>query len=132
MVALFHRPDIDMERPFDPVAAMQAYHAAIEKRDLKYIGTALAHDAVYQSKGLGPVSGRDAILAAMQRYFAKYPDNKAWDTSVAEESRWVAVCEWQLRATDLTTGKPVSRRGKERVSFGSNGLIKSVEVEDIT
>lgn len=121
-----------MERPFDPVAAMQAYHAAIEKRDLKYIGAALARDAVYQSKGLGPVSGRDAILAAMEGYFTKYPDSKAWDTSVAEESRWVAVCEWQLRATDLTTGKPVSRHGKERVSFGMNGLIKSVEVEDIT
>lgn len=132
MVALFRHRDIDLERPFDPVAAMQAYHAAIEKRDLKYVSGALAEDAVYRSKGLGSVDGRSAILAALESYFANNPNHKAWDTSIVEESRSVAVCEWQLRTVDQTTGKPVSRHGKERITFGARGQIKTVEVEDFT
>lgn len=121
-----------MERPFDPVAAMVAYHAALERRDFNYIGAVLAQDAVYQSKGLGPVNGKAAILAAMQNYFAKHPDHRAWDTSVKEEGRLVASCTWQLQATDAVSGKSVSRRGNERVSFDAKGRIISVEVEDLT
>ncbi len=128
---MFRHLDIEMERPFDPVAAMVAYHDALERRDFKYIGITLAENAVYQSKGLGPVEGRDAILAAMQGYFAKHPNHKSWDTSTKLEGRLVASCTWELRATDNDTGNAISRHGHERVTFDAKGRIIRVDVEDL-
>jgi hypothetical protein len=116
---------------FNPVNTMVAYHAALEARDMVFLASAFASDAVYRSKGLGPVAGKSAILASIEDYFAKYPDHKAWDSSVKQESALVASCEWQLRAKDAATGVAFSRHGNERVSFNADGLIVSVEVEDL-
>jgi ketosteroid isomerase-like protein len=129
---LRHRRDIDVAKPFDPVAALKAYHAAIEARDLKVIGSLLAQDAIYQSKGLGLVKGRDAILAVMENYFKDHPDHRAWDTSVKAKSSYISYCEWQLRTTNIETKTPVSRHGTEHIFFDVEGLIVAVEVEDVT
>jgi ketosteroid isomerase-like protein len=119
-------------KAFDPVAAMQLYHTAIEARDLKSIASMLTEHAVYQSKGLGPMKGRDAILAAMENYFAAHPDHKSWDTSVTAKSGNIAHSEWQLRATNSETKTTVSRQGTEKIFFDAGGLIVAVEVEDLT
>jgi SnoaL-like domain len=120
-----------MTKPFDPVATMVAYHAALEARDMVFLASVFASDAEYHSKGLGPVSGKSAILASIESYFAKYPDHKAWDTTVKQDSALVASCEWQLRATDPKTSVAFSRHGNERVTFNAGGLIVSVDVEDL-
>ena len=121
-----------MERPFDPVAALVAYHAALERRDFAYVNAALAENAVYESKGLGAVSGKAAILSALQTYFTHHPDHKAWDTNVVEEAPRMAKSHWQLQATEHITGKKITRSGTERVTFDAKGRIVSVAVEDLT
>jgi ketosteroid isomerase-like protein len=54
---------------FDPAKALVSYHAALDGQDLKAVAAYLAPDARYVSVGLGDVTGRDAILAAMAKYF---------------------------------------------------------------
>jgi ketosteroid isomerase-like protein len=129
---LHRRPDFDVAQNFDPVAALKKYHAAIEARDLKSIAAMFVEDAVYQSKGLGPVKGRSAILAAMEIYFNNHPDHRAWDTVVIAKSCYIAQSEWQLRATNGETRATIFRHGTEQVFFDANGKIVAVEVEDLT
>jgi ketosteroid isomerase-like protein len=117
---------------FDPVVALEAYHAAIEARDLKRIASMFVENAVYQSKGLGPVNGRDAILAAMEDYFKSHPDHQAWDTSVNAKSNYIAYCEWKLRATNRETKTTIFRHGTEHIFFDAEGQIVAVDVEDLT
>jgi ketosteroid isomerase-like protein len=131
-MALHRRPDFDVAQKFDPIAALKKYHAAIEARDFKSIAAMLIEDAVYQSKGLGSVKGRAAIVATMESYFKDHPDHQAWDTAVSAKSNYIARSEWQLRATNSKTKTTISRHGTELVFFDTDGKIVTVEVEDLT
>jgi ketosteroid isomerase-like protein len=128
---VLHRlPVSDVTRKFDPVFALKKYHAAIEARDLTSIAEMLVEDAVYQSKGLGPVKGRSAIVAAMESYFDNHPDHRALDTSVSADGPLAATSSWQLCATNKASGISISRQGRERISFNADGMISAVDVED--
>lgn len=115
---------------FDPAKALVDYHAALDRQDLQAVAAWLAADARYVSDGLGDVSGRDAIIAAMQTYFASSPDHQAFDDAVRAVSPTIAVSEWRLRATNKVTGVVQERRGLETVTFDATGKIIAIEVED--
>lgn len=116
---------------FDPSQALVTYHAALDAQDLKTVATWLAPDARYVSVGLGDVIGRDAIIAAMEKYFANSPDHQAFDDAVRTVSPLVAESEWRLKATNKVTGAVVERRGRETVTFTADGKIINISVEDL-
>jgi hypothetical protein len=115
---------------FDPLYALVIYHHAIEIRDLVALRRSFAPDARYVSMGLGAVEGREAVLASIESYFAKFPDHEARDEKVWRVSDHVAACEWRLKGTLADTGDVIERRGVETITFNERGLILSVEIED--
>ncbi|MFO1034342.1 MAG: nuclear transport factor 2 family protein [Hyphomicrobiales bacterium] len=115
---------------FDPCAALQRYHAALEARDLASVAAMLAEDVVYESVGLGLVQGKANLLGSLASYFRDHPDHHAWDTDVKAEGPLEALALWGLDATDPKTGDPIERHGSERVSFTASGLISRILVED--
>lgn len=119
-----------MERPFDPAAALIAYHAALDSQDMDRLARMFAVDATYESAGLGLVTGRAAILDAVRNYFATSPDHQAWDDVVKATGPREAMCQWRLRATNKVTGKKVERTGTEVVAFNKAGQITRVAVKD--
>jgi hypothetical protein len=117
---------------FDPVAALQSYHAAIDAHDLEKVAAMLAENARYSSDGLGAVVGRDAIIAAMRAYFTGHPDHQSWDDETIKTGAQSARSLWKLKATNKTTGHIVHRHGVENVSFDASGKILTVDVRDET
>jgi limonene-1,2-epoxide hydrolase len=114
----------------DPIAALVAYHAALDAHDIDKVETLMALDAVYESASVGIVEGRDAITAAMRKYFAAHADHHAWDDSVENVSATAARAVWQLTATHTATGEKYYRRGEEVVSFDESGKVLRVQVTD--
>ncbi len=115
---------------FDPVAAISAYHAALDAHDVDKVETLMAENATYESAGIGLVEGRDAILAAMRKYFAAHTDHHAWDDSAEQIGPRTARAVWQLKATNNATGEKYHRRGEEDVTFDEAGLVLRVVVRD--
>lgn len=115
----------------DPVALVRRYHAALDPYDVAAVRPMFAADAVYVSPGLdGRIEGREAIIAAFGSYFADHPDQQAVDELIERTGPLAARSHWRLEATQASTGQRVQRRGFETVSFGQDGLILHVEVED--
>ena len=115
---------------FDPVAALLAYHKAIDGFDIDQVASMLAEDAVYTSGGLGMVNGKADIILAMRRYFTGHPDHQSWDDDVMKSGPLAARSLWKLTATDRLTGAVVKRSGTEDIVFDNKGLISSVNVVD--
>lgn len=116
---------------FDPVARVEAYHAAINRLDFDGIAAFFHEDAVYLSVGTGDTVGRRAIMAAFRDYFASYPDQYAWDDLVEAIGPREARSRWNIKASHAKTGEPLSRRGLETITFDGDGCIVKVLVEDI-
>lgn len=115
----------------DLIALTARYHAALNAYDEAVVKAMFAPDAVYISKGVnGRIEGRDAILAAFTAYFHEHPDQYAEDEGVEVLSPATVRFAWKLAATSRTTGKRVTRRGVETVTFDDAGLIRHVEVID--
>jgi len=115
----------------DPVALLRRYHAALNAYDAAAVKPMFAEDAVYESPGVnGRIAGRNAIIAAFTAYFADHPDQHAIDDEVALLAPDAVRSVWRLEATARSTGQRVARRGVETVTFGSDGLIRHVEVTD--
>jgi hypothetical protein len=114
----------------DPVALVKRYHDALNSFDAGVVGPMLALGAEYRSPSVGVIAGRDAIIAAMRGYFAEYPDQVAIDTRVDLIAPDRVRCEWHLKATAKSDGKPYERQGVEVVTFDGNSLVLRVDVED--
>ena len=120
-----------MTAPFDPVARLVEYHAAITRLDFAAIEAMLAPEAVYVSGGVGGrIEGRAAIIAAFRSYFAAYGDQVSTDMLVERLGDLAARSEWSLAATHARTKEILSRRGEEIVLFSPAGLITTVDVKD--
>ncbi|MEZ5923309.1 MAG: nuclear transport factor 2 family protein [Hyphomicrobiaceae bacterium] len=115
---------------FDPRQAMEAYHDAIDKRDLERIRGLLAPEARYVSRGLGDVVGQAAIVDALRRYFDLHPDHRAFDDEMKAVSGSVAWSRWRLTATNRETGVQIRRSGSETVTFDGAGRVLLVESID--
>jgi ketosteroid isomerase-like protein len=115
---------------FDPVAALMAYHAALDAHDVDKVESLMAENAVYESVAVDRVEGRDAITAAMRKYFAAHADHHAWDDSVELVAANAARSVWQLTATDSASGEKYHRRGEEVVTFDADGRVLRVQVTD--
>lgn len=115
---------------FDPAAALERYHAALNALDWPAIEAAFAEAATYVSNGVGALTGRDAILAAFRAWFAEYPDQVAVDDSVEATGPLSARAVWSLTATSAKTGARIERRGVEMIDFNAAGLILRVAVTD--
>ncbi|URK88840.1 nuclear transport factor 2 family protein [Rhizobium sp. RCAM05350] len=116
--------------PFDPAAATERFHAAIDALDFSTIEDFFADDATYSSGKVGGLKGRTDIMAAFRRYFAEYPDQVAENSLIEPVSLLAARAVWSLSATSSSTGEPLVRRGEETVTFNDQGKIVSVEVTD--
>jgi ketosteroid isomerase-like protein len=116
--------------PFDPIIHVRLYHAAINAFDFKTIGDCFAQDAVYASKGIGEIAGREAIVKAFQSYFAIYPDQVAKDDLIEALSPRSARALWRLTATHVETGELYTRSGEETIFFDEGGKISRVDVHD--
>ncbi|NKN39793.1 nuclear transport factor 2 family protein [Agrobacterium sp. a22-2] len=116
--------------PFDPVAAVHRFHAAINGLDFATIEAFFAEDAVYGSIKVGALEGRPAILQAFRSYFDTYPDQVALDESVEAVSPMAARAVWSLNATHSKTGEALVRHGEETITFDDAGRIIRVDVTD--
>lgn len=114
----------------DPVELLHRYHAALNDVDLDRVESMFAENAEYLSPGIGAISSRTAIIAAMRSYFAEYPDQVSIDDRVEAVGTDRARSQWRLKATSKSTGEAYVRRGTETIRFTSEGLILRVEVED--
>jgi ketosteroid isomerase-like protein len=115
---------------FDPVAALVAYHAALDAHDVDKVESLMAENAVYESAAIGVVEGRAAIIAAMRKYFTAHKDHHAWDDSVKATGPYSAHAVWQLTATNNASGEKYHRRGTEEVTFEGDGKVLRVFVVD--
>ena len=115
----------------DLLALTSRYHEALNHYDEATVRAMFAPDAVYVSKGVnGRIEGRDAILTAFTAYFHEHPDQYAEDEGVEILSPNVVRFAWRLEATARSTGKRVTRRGVDAVTYNDDGLIAHVEVID--
>ena len=115
----------------DPVALLKRYHAALNDYDERTVKAMFAADAIYVSPGVkGRIVGREAIIAAFTAYFAEHPDQTAIDEVVTRVAPDAVKSVWKLEATARSTGKRVTRRGTQTVTFNADGLIAHVEVAD--
>lgn len=115
----------------DPVALLRRYHDALNDYDERTVKAMFAEDATYVSPGVkGRITGRDAIIAAFNTYFAEHPDQHAIDEEVTALPPLAVHSVWSLEATSRSTGERVRRRGSQTVTFGADGLIRLVEVAD--
>ena len=115
----------------DLLALTSRYHEALNAYDEATVKAMFAPDAVYVSKGVnGRIEGRDAILTAFTVYFREHPDQHAEDEGVEILSPRTVRFAWRLEATSASTGKKVTRRGVETVTYNDAGLIAHVEVID--
>ena len=109
---------------------LRSYHAAIDRRDYAALALMFAPQAAYVSNGVGSLEGREAILSAFRTYFENHPDHRSGDDLVERVAPDAAKSVWWIRATDIRTGAPVSRRGEEIIRFDAAGRIVRVEVID--
>ena len=117
---------------FDPLVPLRRYHEALNAYDEAVVTPMFAPDAVYDSPGVGGrIAGREAIIRAFTAYFTEHPDQHAEDETVEVLSPRKVRFTWRLEATSRSTGRPVTRRGVETVTFDDNGLISHVEVQDL-
>jgi ketosteroid isomerase-like protein len=115
----------------DAVALLKQYHAALNALDLDEVAGMFEVDALYVSPGLnGEIVGRDAIMIAIQKYFAEFRDQISADEEILLVSKNVVHAIWNLRTTSSITGKTLQRRGKEIVCFNAEGQIEKIEVRD--
>lgn len=115
----------------DLLALTSRYHEALNAYDEATVKAMFAPGAVYISKGVnGRIEGRDAILAAFTAYFREHPDQHAEDEGVEILSPTRVRFAWRLEATSASTGRRVTRRGVETVTYDAEGLISHVEVTD--
>ena len=114
----------------DPIALVKRYHDALNRFNADVVSPMLAPEAEYRSPSVGLIAGRDAIINAMRGYFAEYPDQIATDTRVELIAPDKVRCDWQLKATAKSDGKPYERHGVEVVTFDGGGLVLRVDVED--
>lgn len=115
----------------DPVALAKAYLDTLQPYDSQKAKAFFAEDAVYVSAGVnGRIEGREAIIAAFDRYFAEFPDQQAVDEAVERVEPLAVRVAWHLTATSRTTGRAVTRRGTETIRFDAEGRITRVEVFD--
>ncbi len=115
---------------FDPVAALNTYHAALDAHDVDRVETLMAENATYESAAIGVVRGRDAITSAMRKYFAAHADHHAWDDHVEMIDAKSARAVWQLTATHNDSGEKYHRRGQEELTFDDEGKVLRVVVVD--
>jgi SnoaL-like domain len=115
---------------FDPVAALNAYHTALDAHDVDLVERLMAVNATYESAGIGLVEGRAAIASAMRKYFTAHSNHQAWDDSVEQLGPQSARAVWQLTATNDATGEKYHRRGTEEVTFDDAGMVLRVLVID--
>ena len=114
-----------------PVPLLNAYHAALNAFDLATVKSMFAEDAIYVSPRLnGQITGRAAIMEAMEKYFAEFADQVSVDENIHHLDEFNAQADWRLQATSSLTGKSITRRGSEVIRFDSNGLIQRVDVID--
>jgi ketosteroid isomerase-like protein len=114
----------------DPVARVHRYHAALNAVDLAKVAAMFAENAEYHSPSVGAIIGKPAIVAAMKGYFDEYPDQHAIDDVVEAIAPNKVRSRWRLKATAKSTGLPYERAGGEVITFGEDGLILRVDVED--
>ncbi len=115
----------------DPVALLRRYHDALNGYDERTVTAMFAQDAVYVSPGVnGRIAGRDAIIAAFTAYFTEHPDQHSIDEAVTLVAPGTVRSVWRLDATARSTGRRVTRRGTETITFDAAGLIAHVEVRD--
>lgn len=114
----------------DPADVLRRYHAAINALDYAAIADFFAEDAAYDSKGVGALRGKTAIMAAFRGYFAEYPDQIAHDERVETLAENSARSSWSLVATSATTGEKLVRKGEETIHLDAEGKILRVEIED--
>ena len=115
---------------FDPAERVRLYFAAIEAIDFEAIEAFYADNATYVSNGVGSLSGRQEIMAAIHRYFRDYPDQTSDTKSIERLTPLSARAVWSVRATHADTGKPLIREGEETITFDEDGRVTSVEVTD--
>jgi SnoaL-like domain len=115
---------------FDPIAALVVYHRALDAHDVDKVETLMAANAVYESAAIGVVAGRDAITAAMRKYFAAHTNHRAWDESVTATGPRTARAVWRLEATADATAEKYARQGTEDVTFDDEGKVLRVFVID--
>ena len=109
---------------------VRRYHDALNAVDLALVETMFAATAEYHSPGTGSVFGRYAIMAAMRKYFAEYPDQVASSERARHAGPHSVSFDWRLEATSKSTGRSLRRQGSETLYFDHQGLIRRVEVED--
>jgi len=115
----------------DPVALLRRYHAALGAYSAASVAPLFAPDARYLSPGVGALAGREAIIAAFDAYFSRYPDQLSVDDRVQALDARRVRSDWRLQARDATTGAHLMRRGSQTVIFDDAGLIVLVEVSDL-
>ena len=115
---------------FDPAAAIDRFHAAINALDFPEIENWFAEDAAYVSNGVGSLAGRAEIMAAFRRYFDDYPDQTAENSLVEALTPLSGRAVWSVRATHSKTGKPLIREGEETITFNEEGKVTRVDVID--
>lgn len=114
------------------VATMKALLAALNAHDPKAVGAAYTTDAVLKDAPDPDVTnGRDAMVAAWVKGFARLPDVKfAFPLLLLKGN--VAVGTWAFSGTDSGTGqagkpptnRPIGRQGASVLWFSDDGLIK--------
>lgn len=115
---------------FDPAAAIDRFHSAINDLDFPEIENWFAEDATYVSNGVGSLAGRTEIMAAFRRYFDDYPDQTAENSLVETLTPLSGRAVWSVRATHSKTGKPLIREGEETITFNEDGKVTRVDVTD--
>ncbi|MGO4440219.1 nuclear transport factor 2 family protein [Rhizobium sp. RAF56] len=115
---------------FDPVERCRLYFAAIDAIDFAAIEAFYADDVTYSSNGVGSLSGRDEVMAAIRGYFAAYPDQTSITKSIEALTPLSARAVWSVRATHSGTGNPLVREGEETITFDGDGQVVSVDVTD--
>lgn len=116
----------------DARTLLQAYHNALNNFEFETVEQCFAQDAEYHSSGIdGALSGRSAIMMAFQKYFTEYPDQIAVDEEIEIIGPLKVKTLWRLKATSVLTGKLVTRKGSEEITFDTQGQIKRVVVLDL-
>ena len=121
-----HPRDAVLEQPAHCSLA-RAYVAHSNAHDLEAIGGLLGDQARYESAYAGALSGREAILEMMRRFFAELPDVH-WEAAGYEEvSPGRVAFDFQMHAT-ARDGAAVAREGREVIEFAEGGRIMLIRV----
>ena len=115
-----------MESPLPELAGR--YVQASNEHDLERIRAMFAGDAVYVSSRVGAFDGRDAILAMMDGFFARFPDVH-WDVrEYREAGAGAVVFDFVMTATAVDEAEAIEVHGVETIAFDAMGRISRIEV----